>query len=103
MTSDEENPIHTFVENGTYTISLTVVSQTCNSIVTITQDIDVIVTKVQNLELGFDFSIFPNPNDGLFYLKIESEREQDFEINIIDVNGKNIDRFFLKFSLVCVR
>ena len=96
MTSDEENPIHTFVENGTYTISLTVVSQTCNSIVTITQDIDVIVTKVENLELGFDFSIFPNPNNGLFYLKIESEREQDFEINIIDVNGKNIDRFFLK-------
>ncbi len=96
MTSDEENPIHTFVENGTYNISLTVVSETCNSIVTISQEVDVIVTKVENLDVGFDVSIFPNPNNGLFYLEIESEVAQDLDVEIIDLDGKIIRQFLIK-------
>lgn len=96
MTSEEENPIHTFVENGTFTISLTVISETCNSIVTSFQEVVVIVTKVENLGLGFDIAIFPNPNNGIFYLKIESEIEQNFEVEMLDVNGRILKQFFIK-------
>ena len=95
MTSDEENPIHTFMGNGTYTISLTVTSEICNSIVTISQEVVVIATNVENLDERLEVSIFPNPNDGLFYLKIESERIQDFEVELIDVNGRLLDQFFM--------
>lgn len=96
MTSEEENPIHTFVDNGTYTISLTVISGICNSIVTISQEVVVIATNIENLEESFEVSIFPNPNDGLFYFKIGCEKIQDFEVELIDVNGRLLDQFFIR-------
>lgn len=96
ITSEEENPVHTFVENGSYTISLVVVSEICNSIVTTSQEVVVIATDVENIEKKLKVSIFPNPSEGLFYLKIESERIQDFEVELIDVNGRLLDQFFIE-------
>lgn len=96
ITSEEAHPTHSFVENGTYTVSLTVISEICNSIVMTSQEVVVIATKVENLEVSFDVSIFPNPNAGVFYLKIESEIDQDFEVEIIDINGRLLDQFFIK-------
>ena len=98
MTSEEENPIHTFIGNGTYIISLTVISETCNSIVITSQEVVVIATNVENLAEELEISVFPNPNDGLFYFKIESEKMDDFEIELIDVNGKLLDQFFIKYT-----
>ncbi|MFK7772809.1 MAG: S8 family serine peptidase [Saprospiraceae bacterium] len=96
MTSEEEHPVHTFIENGTYTITLTVISETCNSNVIYSEEVVVIATNVEDLKEKMEVSIFPNPNDGLFYLRIESEGVENFEIELLDVNGRLLDQFSVK-------
>lgn len=92
-TSEEENPMHNFLENGTYTISLTVFSDACNSNVIFSQEVNVIITHRAEIKNEFRVLIFPNPNEGKFQISIKSESKQDFEIEIMDMNGKILDNF----------
>ena len=40
---------------------------------------------------AFDFSVYPNPNDGLFQVQIESAKEQDLRFVITDLQGRVIE------------
>jgi len=42
-----------------------------------------------NLELE-DFSIAPNPNNGVFLLSFGSASDETLKVNVFDINGKNI-------------
>lgn len=61
-TSNEQNPIHQYTENGTYEVCLIASNQSGSD--TTCQMINIIVTSVEDLSTA-SFSIYPNPTDGV--------------------------------------
>ncbi len=48
------------------------------------------VFEIENLQ---SFEIFPNPNDGTFFLKIEFEKRENIEISIFNELGQTIQKY----------
>ncbi len=48
------------------------------------------IFKIENLQT---FEIFPNPNDGTFFLKLEFEKRKDIEITIFNELGQIIQQY----------
>ena len=84
--SIEENPFKTYAQQGTYTVTLTV-GNICDSEF-ITESLNVMVTGTENITTQLQLQIVPNPNDGIFNLKIEDEVERDIMIQVFDVQGR---------------
>ena len=89
------DPTHTYSQSDTYTITLSAYSELCDETVTFEQTVNVVITNTQDLNLDFKVNIFPNPNDGLFNLTIESLESNDYEINLYDLNGRQLNYFSL--------
>lgn len=85
--SNEENPNHAYTSSGKYTVTLTV-SNECGSF-SFTQNIDI---KVSTQEISFieAFSIYPNPNNGIFNLLIKSKQKTSLKLTMVDMSGKEI-------------
>jgi PKD repeat protein len=85
-TSNAVNPSHTYAQNGTYTVTLTVTgpcgTSTFTQVVTITQ---VGLEEHQTLN---NMSLYPNPNDGAFTISFEMTQEADVQIQVLDVAGR---------------
>jgi len=85
-TSNAVNPSHTYTQNGTYTVTLTVTgpcgTSTFTQVVTITQ---VGLDEHQTLN---NVSLYPNPNDGAFTISFEMTQETDVQIQVLDVAGR---------------
>lgn len=86
-TSTNQNPTYAYQSMGTFTVSLTSGNGSCTS--TATKDIVInIFIAVEDAELGMDFSIYPNPNDGNFTLDIENTQASSVNMEIADLTGK---------------
>ncbi len=48
------------------------------------------VLAVEDLELAKNFSVYPNPVKDMLYLNLKNMSEEDFIVNIINVNGQNV-------------
>jgi len=85
-TSTAVNPSHTYTQNGTYTVTLTVTgpcgTATFTQVVTITQ-----VGVEEQLTLN-NVSLYPNPNDGAFTISFEMTQETEVQIQVLDVAGR---------------
>ncbi|MFK7775764.1 MAG: S8 family serine peptidase [Saprospiraceae bacterium] len=92
--STEENPFKTYAQQGTYTVKLTV-GNICDSEFT-TETLNVMVTDVENITDQMQLQIVPNPNDGVFNLKIEDEIARDLAIQIFDVQGRGVGEWQTK-------
>lgn len=86
--SDEENPFKTYAQQGTYTVKLTV-GNICDTEFH-NESLNVMVTDVENIAAQLQLQIVPNPNDGIFNLKIEDEVARDLDIQIFDVQGRRV-------------
>ncbi len=86
--STEENPFKTYAQQGTYTVKLTV-GNICDTDFR-NQSLDVIVTDIEDISSQLGLQIVPNPNDGVFNLKIEDEVARDLDIQIFDVQGRRV-------------
>lgn len=91
-----ENPSHTYATSGTYTVSLSAISDICDTSIVFTQTIDVIITDVDDLNNNFTIDVFPNPNDGIFYVNIESEEAENFQLELFDMNGRRLNDFIIE-------
>ncbi len=90
------NPTHIYSESNAYTITLSAYSELCDTTVIFEETVNVVITNTQDLNLDFNVNIFPNPNDGKFNLTIESLESNDYEINLYDLNGRQLNYFSLK-------
>lgn len=88
-TSSEMSPLHTYAEYDMYTVSLrtfNVCSQDSTS-----QNID-IISNVSNLYTISDLKIFPNPTTDRFYVEMELTESIDMEMQIMDINGRIVQK-----------
>jgi PKD repeat protein len=85
-TSNAVNPSHTYTQNGTFTVTLTVTgpcgSATFTQVVTITQ-----VGLVEQGSLSDGINVYPNPNNGVFTLAINANLG-DVVIEVVDMQGR---------------
>jgi PKD repeat protein len=85
-TSNAVNPSHTYTQNGTYTVTLTVTgpcgTATFTQVVTITQ-----VGLVEQGSLSDGINVYPNPNNGVFTLAINANLG-DVVIEVLDMQGR---------------
>ncbi len=85
-TSNVASPTHTFPFDGTYEVKL-IVTNDCGS--------DSIKTLLQNVSI-FDeqfsslIDIYPNPNDGLFFVSSKDLNAKDLVIEVYDFTGKKV-------------
>ena len=83
-TSDEEEPTNIYASEGVYTVGLTVFSQDGLCSDSYTQQIDIQIISVEELE-GWDLNIYPNPTTGLLYI---SGHEPGSELTLTDMRGR---------------
>lgn len=84
--SDEENPIHIYDQDGTYTITLTAEND-CGSN-SATFEVSVIISSTFTLGAEVRTSIAPNPSTGSFVLRIDQLPTDRADLVIVDAQGR---------------
>lgn len=79
----------TFNQNGPYFVTVTAVNE-CG-ISDSVFEINVNGISLLEQQLGSSIELFPNPTSGEFRVIIESQRERDFNFELIDFQGRVID------------
>lgn len=82
------NPMHTYTNPGTYTVTL--ISQNGCGNDTIVKSIAVVFSSINDVENNILLSVHPNPSNGLFSLLISGDLTGQFEINVSDITGKSL-------------
>ena len=90
-----ENPTHTFSQSGNYIVILKGYNQNCELTELMSKEIAVMTTDVELVKNDFKIDVFPNPNNGEFILKSNSQTNQTIEVDIVNMNGENLmtDKF----------
>jgi hypothetical protein len=84
-----KNPIHTYADLGTYTVKLTS-TNACRTIDK-TATITISTVGVENLDNEDVVTISPNPSQGIFNLKYQSNTTEILQLELIDAQGKLIE------------
>ncbi|MCB0643817.1 MAG: PKD domain-containing protein, partial [Phaeodactylibacter sp.] len=85
-TSTEENPVHTYAQDGTYTVTLTVENAECSASITEEVVIELVGTStVEGLE---EFELFPVPGAGTPQLNLVLEQQADIQVQVINNLGQ---------------
>lgn len=79
------NPVYTYDENGTYTVTLTATND-CGSEET-SIDVTIMVSSVNELAGRLGAALTPNPTSGVFNLTIENDRSEALTVEVLDVRG----------------
>lgn len=75
--------------SGNYSVGLTVAGL-CDTFVLV-EVVPVIISNTQNLEReGWQFGLFPNPNDGRFYLEIKAKETLPTQLSIVNALGVQV-------------
>ncbi len=107
--SNTAHPAHTYANPGTYLVTLSASNAQCDSVSTITKQI--IIKHGTSLdELSpFSFSLFPNPNNGVFDIAFSGNFDKEMSLNVYSSVGqlmyqntlridKNEEKIHLNFS-----
>ncbi len=93
-TDTTKNPTYTYSNPGTYSVFL-VVTNTCGSDTT-TQMVTVDVLGINEKWLSYKIKLYPNPNDGKFFIRYSIPDKQSVEFIIFDVMGRKLKTFQLE-------
>lgn len=85
-TSTAVNPSHTYTQNGTYTVTLTVTGP-CGT-TTFTQVVTITQVGLEEQQILNKVSVYPNPSNGAFTISFELTQETDVQIQVLDVSGR---------------
>ncbi|MBN1924691.1 MAG: PQQ-binding-like beta-propeller repeat protein [Prolixibacteraceae bacterium] len=93
--SVEQNPVHTYMAEGTYTVSLAITGSGSSDIEVKNGFINVITVNVNLFGISSTITISPNPTTGILYIKgLPSGRGIDISIyNIMGQQIKNVRSF----------
>ncbi len=87
-TSTEENPVHTYQQNGEYEVTLTAFND-CG-FASNTTTITVIVSAVEEIPGIQVFEVFPNPNSGRFTLLLEGSPLDELTLSLANAIGQQL-------------
>ncbi len=91
-TSTEENPDHTYSENGNYTVSLvTTGANECADAELMEVIVDVFVS-ISELEATNQIKVFPNPTQNQLTVQFDFAEAQKVQLNVVDVLGRTLER-----------
>ncbi|MCB0620606.1 MAG: T9SS type A sorting domain-containing protein [Saprospiraceae bacterium] len=95
--SAQASPTHTYQQSGIYTVMLTA-TNACGS-TSFTQEVTVMVDAVDEITFLDRLLVFPNPNDGQFWLVLEGESlsGRQLEISLLTVLGQVVRQEELTF------
>jgi PKD repeat protein len=88
--SNATNPFATYASNGIYNVCLTVSDSIggCSNTFCDTVIISSVITGIANNKLeNIDYSIYPNPNNGVFEVKLNTSITDNGVINVYDLIG----------------
>ncbi len=94
--SEDENPVHTYNRGGVFSVTLNASIATCGS--SVTMNIPVMLTDVEDVFTSNDFRVYPNPTrENLF---IESLRQDVFplEVSLLTQQGQILMQKELNFN-----
>lgn len=88
--SNTAHPAHTYANPGTYLVTLSASNAQCDSVSTITKQI--IIKRGTSLdELSpLSFSLFPNPNNGVFDIAFSGNFDKEMSLNVYSSVGQLI-------------
>ena len=87
-TSTVQSPVHTYLANGNYTVTLYAYNGVCYD--TVNQIVSIITTGMSSLAANSSFKIYPNPTDGIFNLEINLSIAQDIKFRVMNILGETI-------------
>ncbi|MBK3515876.1 PKD domain-containing protein [Carboxylicivirga marina] len=88
-TSNEVDPVHTYSNSGTYNVQLTASSADCGSI-TYSEQVQVLVTSIEDQIIKYGFAIYPNPSDGEFTIRVSEGDKSVYTLEVINMFGELI-------------
>ncbi len=71
-------------QNGNYTV--VVVSNGCSSLASTVFNATITAVKYSTIDIGF--TLYPNPNNGIFQLKIAAASNKNYQLRIFNVEGR---------------
>jgi hypothetical protein len=81
------NRSYTVTENGSYTVTVTGQND-CESSKTVL--INMATETGESLANGYDVSVYPNPGNGLFYVKINGAGQDDLVLRLVNNQGQTV-------------
>nr|MBP6640208.1 T9SS type A sorting domain-containing protein [Bacteroidia bacterium] len=87
QTSTLQNPVHSYLALGVYTVTLIVTDGFCRDTTTTMVDVNQYV-KVDDASFAASLDIYPNPSNGLFHLYLELHKRSDVDLRVMDLSGK---------------
>ena len=89
-----QNPVHTYISNGTYTVTL-IANNVCDSD-TMSSLVTILLAGISTYNSNNSITVFPNPSKGSFYLDIQTRTNQEINFWIYDIIGTKIKSGILK-------
>lgn len=90
-TSTQQNPTHIYSSSGNYEVSLTINNGACSS----TQTVSVVLGLLPVITSKPEIKLLPNPTNGLTQLVLSSAFHEKLEIQVTDINGKQIKQLYI--------
>ncbi|MCX7861506.1 MAG: PKD domain-containing protein [Bacteroidales bacterium] len=88
ITDNSQNTSHVYTSDGLYAVTL-IASNSCGSD-TATQTIQVIISNILLSSVNSMVQAYPNPNNGVFNLFIESSYKGNLTIEIYNIEGRKV-------------
>ncbi len=94
-TSNLSSPEHTYGNNGKYVVTLSM-DNGCDT-KTVTQTVDLSTVGIAK-KTSYHMSLFPNPNDGNFYIELQEPKKGSAQLLIYNLKGQLMEEQLLDFS-----
>lgn len=91
-TSSVQTPTVVYNTGGIFDVSLKVTNACGSDSITKIQYINVIATGIENFSTFQNISVFPNPNNGIFTVKMETESSQSVKLNLFNSLGQLVTK-----------
>jgi len=86
-TSTQQNPLHIYGADGTYTVTLTAVNS-CGEINTKTMQVSVNVNSSIQESTATNVQLYPNPTSGFATVLIQGLNSTDADVQLMDLTGR---------------
>jgi len=99
-----QDPTHTYIDTGIYTVTLTAYNYNCSDIATYviivinsTEPVDTTVginefqvSPLDAGQAGLKFQVFPNPNNGQFTIEVHNTPQPELNLEIFNILGEKV-------------